>query len=147
MRCRTFPPVIMNARAGRARALTHRIAALAVSVACIAAALASAGCGAGGVIDPVATAASNTTRAAGYRLSMSLRISSSALTSAITATGNGAFDVRARTGSLTMTMRLPNVPQITQQLGPEFRSSLVIRAVRSGERPVFVGFSRSGVCS
>lgn len=99
------------------RSPRRRIAGLAVGLACIAAALASAGCGASGVIDPVAKAATNSTGAAGYRMTFSMQMSSPALPSAITATGSGAFNVHARNGSLGLKMALPNVPQITQALG------------------------------
>jgi hypothetical protein len=111
------------------RTSRSRIAGLVVALACLATALASAGCGASGVIDPVAKAATNSTGAAGFRMTMTMQMSSPALPSAITATGSGAFNVRGRTGSLDLQMQLPNVPQITQALGS---NTLSMREIMSG---------------
>ena len=125
-----FSAMMTNAKAMRARrASRSRIAGVAVGLACIATALASAGCGASGVIDPVAKAATNSTGAAGYRMTMTMQMSSPALPSAITATGNGAFNVHGHTGSLNLNMQLPGVPQITQALGS---STLDMQEVMSG---------------
>ncbi len=84
-------------------------------------AVAVAGCGGGGsvasVIDPVAQAATTSTKTAGYRLNMSLSIASSALPTPITGTGQGAFSVPDHAGSFTLNMNLGNSPQIVQALG------------------------------
>src|SRR5580704_6296486 len=83
-------------------------------------AVAVAGCGGGGsvasVIDPVAQAATTSTKTAGYRLNMSLSIASSALPTPITGTGQGAFSVPDHAGSFTLNMNLGNSPQIVQAL-------------------------------
>jgi hypothetical protein len=86
-------------------------------------AIAVAGCGGGGggsvasVIDPVAQAATTSTKTAGYRLNMSLSITSSALPNPITGTGQGAFSVPDHAGSFTLNMNLGNSPLIVQALG------------------------------
>ena len=82
-------------------------------------AIAVAGCGGGvaNVVDPVAQAATTSTKTAGYRLNMSLAISSSALPSPITGSGQGAFDVPAHAGAFTLSMNLGSNPQVVQALG------------------------------
>jgi hypothetical protein len=82
-------------------------------------ALTVAGCGgsASSVIDPVAQAATASTGTPGYRMNLSLSLSSSALPSPITATGVGFFDVRDHAGSVTLEMNLGNSPQVIQALG------------------------------
>ncbi len=82
-------------------------------------AIAVAGCGGSvaNVVDPVAQAATTSTKTAGYRLNMSLAISSSALPSPITGSGQGAFDVPAHAGAFTLSMNLGSNPQVVQALG------------------------------
>jgi hypothetical protein len=97
-------------RGGGAAALASAICAMAVS-----------GCGGGGsvasAIDPVAQAATTSTHTAGYRMNMSLQLSSSALPTPITGNGQGAFSVPDHAGSVTLNMNLGNSPQIIQALG------------------------------
>jgi endonuclease YncB( thermonuclease family) len=103
----------------------RRAARTAVVAACGVLALAAAGCGSsgsGGGIQPAAaqairTAATTSTGAQGYKLNLSMKISSPALPTAITATGNGAFSPRNRTGTMTIDMNLANIPGAAQQLG------------------------------
>jgi len=57
------------------------------------------------------------TSVSGYRMTMNMRVSSPALPAALTATGNGAFDLRDKTGALSLTMDLGNNPQVARVLG------------------------------
>lgn len=95
-------------------------------------AIAVAGCGGSvaNVVDPVAQAATTSTKTAGYRLNMSLAISSSALPSSITGTGQGAFDVPAHAGAFTLSMNLGNNPQVVQALGS---STLAVQELIKGQ--------------
>jgi hypothetical protein len=90
--------------------------ALTATLAC---AIAVAGCGGsvGSVVDPVAQAATTSTKTVGYRLNMTLAISSSALPTPITGSGQGAFNVAAHAGAFTLSMNLGNNPQVVQALG------------------------------
>ena len=109
-------------RSGSAAALVTLLSATAI-----------AGCGGGSVaniVDPVAQAASTSTSAAGYRLNMSLAISSSALPSPITGSGQGAFDVPAHAGAFTLSMNLGNNPQVIQALGS---STLQVQELIKGQ--------------
>lgn len=108
-------------RSGGAAALVTLLSAIAV-----------AGCGGSvaNVVDPVAQAATTSTQAAGYRLNMTLAISSSALPSPITGSGQGAFDVRAHAGAFTLSMNLGNNPQVKQALGS---STLQVQELIKGQ--------------
>jgi hypothetical protein len=75
------------------------------------------GCGASSALDPVAQAASASTSKPGYRMTLSLQLSSSSLPSAITGTGTGSFDLTDHVGSITMDMNLGSSPQVVQALG------------------------------
>jgi hypothetical protein len=46
-----------------------------------------------------------------------MQVSSSAMTTPITAVGSGIFDVRDRAGSMSLAMDLGNSPQAIQALG------------------------------
>jgi hypothetical protein len=87
--------------------MSARLSAAALGVAAIAAGAAISGCGASNAIDPVAKAAEISTATPGFRMSMTMQISTPALPSGITATGTGAFDPPAHTGTFAMTMALP----------------------------------------
>jgi hypothetical protein len=91
-----------------------------VAIACCASALAASGCGTssvGNILDPVAKAASLSNSAPGYRLTFSLRLGSSTLPAAITATGAGSFDAPRHEGTVTTTMNLGSSPAIKAALG------------------------------
>ncbi len=98
----------MTHRGHRARTAWARAGAalsgIAVLGACL---LALTGCGGSNVLDPVAQAASVSTGAPGYRMTMSMQISIPTLSAAVTATGNGAFDLRDHAGSFALDMNVP----------------------------------------
>jgi len=66
---------------------------------------------------PIAQAATLSSSTPGFRMHMSLQISSSALSSPITATATGVVDVRDHAGALSMVMDVGDEPQVVQQLG------------------------------
>jgi hypothetical protein len=66
---------------------------------------------------PIAKAATVSSRTAGYRMRMAIQVTSSALSSPITATGRGVVDVRDHATSLSLLMDLGDDPQVVQQLG------------------------------
>jgi hypothetical protein len=103
------------------------------AVAAAICAVAVTGCGGGSVanvVDPVAQAATTSTHAAGYRLNLSLLMSSSALPTPITGAGQGSFDVSNHSGALTLNMNLGNSPQIVQALGS---STLQVQELIEGQ--------------
>jgi hypothetical protein len=67
--------------------------------------------------DPIAQAATVSSHSAGYRIHMSLRMTSSALGAPITAEGSGIVDVRDHASSMSLAMDLGNEPQVIQALG------------------------------
>jgi hypothetical protein len=93
-------------------------------------ALVISGCGAGAVVDPVAKAATSSTAAPGYRMTMLLQMSSPQIQTPITATGAGAVDVRDHAGLFDMQLALPNLPQVKRQLGG---STLRMREIIDGQ--------------
>jgi hypothetical protein len=86
-------------------------------MACGGSAIAAAGCGGGGVIDPVAQAATASANAPGSLMKFSIQFVSPALATAITGRGTGSFDVRDHAGSVSFDMSLGNEPQVIQALG------------------------------
>ncbi len=93
---------------------------LALAVLCAGSALAASGCGTStvsGIVDPVAKAASLSNTQPGYRMTFTLRMSSSALPTAITATGSGSFDAPNRQGTVTTTMNFGSSAAIRAALG------------------------------
>jgi hypothetical protein len=66
---------------------------------------------------PIAQAATLSSSTPGFRMHMSLQISSSGLSSPITATGTGLVDLRDHASALSMVMNLGDDPQVVQQLG------------------------------
>jgi len=108
----------MIACSARPRLSRHR-RPLALGTLCGVAActLALAGCGAANIVDPVAKAANASVGAPGYRVTLSMQMSSPVLPAAITAAGGGRFNVPARSGAFSLHVTLPNVPQIRQALG------------------------------
>lgn len=102
----------------RPRRATAPLAALACAVSI----LVASGCGASGsnssgTSDPVTLAAMHSTNVAGYRLTMNMRLTSPALSQALTTTGTGAFNVHDKSGSFSLAMDLGNNPRVTQMLG------------------------------
>jgi hypothetical protein len=66
---------------------------------------------------PVAEAATLSSKTPGYRIRMALEMTSSALSSPITATGGGVVDLRDHSASMSLAMDLGAQPQVVQQLG------------------------------
>jgi hypothetical protein len=94
-----------------------RFVALAL---CAGAAAGVAGCGSStvtSVVDPVAQAATISNKATGMRLTLAMRLSASALPAPITGSGGGVVDLVNHSGSLSLTMDLGSIPQVTALLG------------------------------
>jgi hypothetical protein len=70
---------------------------------------------AGPGFDPIAQAAALSARAPGYKMRMTLALSSPLFD--MTGEAHGVVDLRDRAASMSMVMNLPNLPQITQVLG------------------------------
>ena len=66
---------------------------------------------------PIAQAAMLSSATPGYRMHMSMVLTSSALDSTITATGTGVIDLRDHASALSLAMNLGDEPQVTQVLG------------------------------
>ena len=66
---------------------------------------------------PIAQAATLSSSTPGYRMHMSMEITSSALSSPITATGTGVVDLRDHASAFSIVMNLGDEPQVVQQLG------------------------------
>ena len=95
-------------------------ATVTLATCCAGAAIGAAGCGSSSVsniVDPVAKAATLSSGASGYRMTMSLQLTSSALPTPITAAGTGAFRERGREGALTLNMSFGSNPATAQVLG------------------------------
>jgi hypothetical protein len=75
------------------------------------------GSGGGGLGGPIAQAATLSTSTPGYRLRMSLQLTSSALNGPVSATGSGVVDLRDHATSMSMSMNLGSDPSVTSQLG------------------------------
>jgi hypothetical protein len=75
------------------------------------------GSGGSAVGSPIAQAATLSSSTPGYRMHMTVQVTSSALSSAITATGSGVVDLRDQASSMSLTMDLGNDPQVVQALG------------------------------
>jgi hypothetical protein len=87
-----------------------------VAVGLVVAALLSFGSASSPLTDPIAQAAVRSTGMPGYRLGMSIQLTSSALSSPITGYATGVYDLRDHAGSLSMVMDLDQ-PQAVQALG------------------------------
>jgi hypothetical protein len=70
---------------------------------------------AGPGFDPIAQAAALSARSPGYKMRMTLRVSTPMF--AINGEAHGVVDLRDRAASMSMAMNLPNLPQITEALG------------------------------
>ncbi|HUA71685.1 MAG TPA: hypothetical protein VMA96_11395 [Solirubrobacteraceae bacterium] len=66
---------------------------------------------------PIAQAATLSSSTPGYRMHMSMEITSSALSSPVTATGTGVVDLRDHASAFSIVMNLGDEPQVVQQLG------------------------------
>ena len=114
------------------RAPRHRsrlFAAAGVGIVVVVAGLAFLLFGSGGpqLGSPIAQAATLSSSTPGYRLHMSLQLTSSALNAPISATGSGVVDLRDHATSMSMAMNLGSDPQVTQQLGgSDLRVDIII---------------------
>jgi hypothetical protein len=119
------------------RLSTTRIGAAILPIAAVSSALAVSACGSSagnaisGIVDPVAKAATVSNSAGGYKMTFDMAISSSALPSAINATGNGSFDATNRTGSVNLSMDLSSIPGVSAVLGS---SSLDMQEILDGTK-------------
>lgn len=68
-------------------------------------------------VDPIAQAASASSSQPGFRMNMSLSISSPAFGAPITASGTAAVDPGDQTASIALTMDFSHIPQAAQALG------------------------------
>jgi hypothetical protein len=68
-------------------------------------------------LNPIAQAATLSSNAPGYKIRMSIQMTSSALSAPITGTGSGIVDVRDGASSMSFEMNLGNDPQVMQALG------------------------------
>ncbi len=67
--------------------------------------------------DPIAQAATLSSNVSGYRMHMSMEMTSSALSSPIIATGRGVVDLRDHATSMSLAMNLGGEPGVVQALG------------------------------
>lgn len=120
----------------RVRSLTALLAALA-ALAAVVVALAGSGCGSSGSsLDPVAQAAETTTRAAGFHMEFTGRVTTPALPSPVTLSGTGFFNPGAREGS--MTMSVAGIPLQTSGGGLSLQELFKSTTVYVGS-PLFAG--------
>jgi len=103
---------------------------LILALVCAGSALLATGCGASNTIDPVATAATASASAPGYKMTLSMNITSPGLPTAFNATGAGSFDVRDHAGSFALALDLGNQPQVVKALGS---STLQIQEIIDGQ--------------
>jgi hypothetical protein len=75
------------------------------------------GCGAASTNDPVAKAASVSTTTPGFQMRFVLQFGSPQLPTALTATGTGSINARARTGSVLFVMNAGNDAQLQKAFG------------------------------
>jgi hypothetical protein len=86
----------------------------------VGAAAAISGCGTSSTIDPVAQAATRSTSAPGFRMTLAMNLSNPQLPGPITGTGSGSFQTHNHLGSMSMSMSLGALgsnPQVQQALG------------------------------
>jgi hypothetical protein len=85
------------------------------------------GAGGGKLGSPIAQAATLSSSTPGYRMHMSLQLTSSALDGPVSAAGKGVVDLRDHATSMSMSMNLGADPDITQQLGgSDIRADIII---------------------
>jgi hypothetical protein len=75
------------------------------------------GSGGTGLGSPIAQAATLSSTEPGFRMHMSMEITSSSLGAPITAIGTGVVDLRDHSSAMSLTMNLGDDSQVTQQLG------------------------------
>ena len=90
---------------------------VAAAAAAASVAVTASGCGAANTIDPVAKAASISTTTPGFQMRFALQFGSPQLPTALTATGTGSINARARTGSVVFVMHAGNDPQVKKAFG------------------------------
>jgi hypothetical protein len=101
-----------------ARRPRWQLIAAAVGVAVVAGlAFLLFGAGASSLGSPIAQAATLSSNTPGYRMHMAVQVTSSALSSPVTATGDGVVDLRDHASSMCLTMSLGNDPRVVQALG------------------------------
>ncbi len=98
--------------AGRRRVVAFGVAVIAIAVVLFVLLSSTSG-----KLDPVAQAATRSASAPGYRARISMVMTSPAFGGAITASGTGVVASSAHAASVSMTMALPDVAQVTSQLG------------------------------
>jgi hypothetical protein len=105
--------------APRERDRSKLIAGAGIAVLAAVAGLAFLLFGSGGtpLASPVAQAATLSSSTPGYRMHMSMQMTSSALPAPVTATATGVVDLRDHATAMSMVMDLGNEPQVIQQLG------------------------------
>lgn len=89
-------------------------------------ALAAAGCGSS-TIDPVATAATTSNGAAGYRMTFVMNMTSSALPQPIAMTGSGSVDAAHHAGTVAFDMSIPELRQLLPSSGGTLHMDIIIR--------------------
>jgi hypothetical protein len=89
--------------------------------------------------DPIAQAATLSSRAPGYRMHMTIDMSSPALPAPITASGGGVVDLRDHAASMTLAMNLDEIPQAAQVLGS---TTMSMRMIMAGD-VFYIGFPRA----
>jgi hypothetical protein len=112
----TPPGGVPAERGSRARSRSKLVVTGALMAVLVAAAFLLLGNGGPG-FDPIARAAALSARSPGYRMHMSLAISSPVLGTAMTANADAVVDLRDRASSMSMVMTLPDLPQVTEALG------------------------------
>jgi hypothetical protein len=80
-------------------------------------------------VDPVAKAATVSNQAPGMRMKFVLRLTTPLLPAPIVGNGSGTFNLAGHSGSVTFTMDLGGIPQVTQLLGS---SKLQIQEIVNG---------------
>ena len=92
----------------------------------LATALLGAGCGSSSV-DPVASAATTSNSAPGYRMTFVMNMTSSALPQPIVMTGSGTFDTRDHAAQMGFDMALPELRKIMPASGGTFHMEMIFR--------------------
>jgi hypothetical protein len=87
-------------------------------------ALVGAGCGASNALDPVATAATTSNAAPGYRMTFLMNVTSSVLPQPIVATGGGTFDARDHAAQFNLNMA---IPAMLGGSGGSFNMAMIMR--------------------
>jgi hypothetical protein len=102
---------------GRSRSAPKLLAAAVVVAAMGGAAFLFLGSGRDALSGPIAQAAMVSSTAPGYRLHMSIEMSSSSLPGPITGSGTAVVDTRDHVTSMSLDMNFGAIPQVAQELG------------------------------